>query len=80
MKETTESYRSCLNCRFWDPETETSNWGRCRRYPPQFWIQGEESGSCFASTNGNDWCGEHQTKKNLHKKSLKKINLLKTIH
>ncbi len=52
--------RCCLNCRFWKTQTESTNWGRCHRYPPQFWSEGEESGAAFVGTNGGDWCGEHK--------------------
>ena len=58
MSDTTESDRVCRNCRFWN--SETSNWGRCHRYPPQFWSEGEACGAAFVGTDGHDWCGEHQ--------------------
>lgn len=58
----TDEKECCVNCRFWDFIAKSSNSGRCRRYPPQFWSEGEESGASFVGTEGSDWCGEHQPK------------------
>ena len=56
----TDKQNFCLNCIFWKTENKTTNWGKCRRYPPQFWSNGDDSGSDFVKTNGDDWCGEHK--------------------
>ncbi len=50
-----EIERCCRNCEFWEGK---DNWGRCHRYPPQFWSEGEESGACHVGTSDTEWCGE----------------------
>jgi len=65
----TEKDRFCLNCRFWITKNESTNWGECHRYPPQFWSEGESSGASFVGMNGGDWCGEHQLHKELPRRS-----------
>lgn len=52
---------SCYSCRFW--KVFTAKTGFCRRYPPQFWSEGENSGSCHPHSNGDEWCGEYQESK-----------------
>lgn len=54
-----ENKRCCRNCRFWNSD-EHKSWGRCHRYPPQFWSEGEEGGACHVGTDSKDWCGEFQ--------------------
>lgn len=53
----------CLNCLFWQ-RSDVSNYGRCRRYPPQFWSEGEDSGAAQVGTCDQDWCGEYQPNEN----------------
>lgn len=51
----------CGNCRFYQDRSEAgdaSQWGACRRYPPQ-WLTVEESTTAdFAQTDPSEWCGE----------------------
>lgn len=50
----------CINCKFWDSYSQSSNLGKCRRFPPQIWADSEDNGSEFPMTNGGDWCGEYK--------------------
>lgn len=57
MIQLIENQRCCQKCRYWVSD-EHQSWGRCHRYPPQFWSEGESSGACHVGTDSNDWCGE----------------------
>lgn len=55
-----ENERCCRNCRFWVSD-EVKSFGRCHRYPPQFWSEGEECGASHVGTNDTEWCGEFES-------------------
>ncbi len=55
--------RSCLNCRFWEPNGEE---GLCRRYAPRPLVNSNWSlnspAPSFPITGREEWCGEFEDK------------------
>ena len=51
----------CENCRFWQLTGEAR--GQCRRYAPRSerTREGSRCTTIWPFTQGNDWCGEHQS-------------------
>lgn len=52
-----ENEACCKNCKFWDDPYQ-EGYGRCKRYPPQFWSEGGSHGSDFICVSEKEWCGE----------------------
>jgi len=49
----------CRNCRYW-ASNESKSWGRCHRYPPQFYSDEGSYGADHVATDAKEWCGEFQ--------------------
>ena len=58
----------CLGCKFWMPDSETPNFGECRRNAPipanelnpsENAFRGQSYNTFWPMTFEDDWCGEH---------------------
>ena len=53
---------TCATCKYWNPAS--ADQGECRRRPPQAIVfkvgDDEKIETRFPTTQGSDWCGEHE--------------------
>lgn len=52
---------TCATCRFWN---NYGQYGACHRFPPSIPALAARS-SNFAESHEDDWCGEHQPRRNV---------------
>jgi hypothetical protein len=60
-----EAQPTCATCRFFVDQTESTDqvkWGVCRRFPKQWYHDGEDSVCDHAQQDPADWCGEWKAK------------------
>lgn len=50
----------CQNCAFYVKDTNDEDFGFCKRYPPVYMGQQEDSWWSFPVLYSTDWCGEFQ--------------------
>lgn len=55
------SQPACSNCRFFQDQTQSTDevkWGVCRRFPKQWYHDGEDARCDHSQMDPADWCGE----------------------